>query len=116
MTMIEKYMKIADHYGSMRQLIVLMEECGELTQASSKVFRYVYDLEDDYEDDIFEGDDIELPGDLYDSITEEIADVIIMIEQIKYLLEIEDDDIKAWINMKVNRELERIAESENNDE
>ena len=42
------------------------------------------------------------------NIKEEIADVYIMLEQMKYLLNIYEDDIETIINRKILRQLERI--------
>ncbi len=46
------------------------------------------------------------------NIKEEIADVMIMLEQIKYLLSISDTDINEIIDQKLNRQLERIEKNE----
>ena len=43
---------------------------------------------------------------------EEIADVTIMLEQIKYLLKLDDNDIDLFIEQKLNRQLERIEKNE----
>ena len=43
-----------------------------------------------------------------DNLVEEIADVEIMLEQVKYLLQIPEEDIQAIKLYKVNRTKERI--------
>lgn len=81
--------RIADHYGLKNQLRQLAEECSELAVASSHCARREAIL-----------------GDLI----EEIADVEIMMEQIKYLCDIRQKDIDEVKNRKIERQLERIKE------
>ncbi|MGN0905849.1 MAG: hypothetical protein ACI4NM_01770 [Bullifex sp.] len=78
--------KIADHYGICGQLQITMEECAELIQACSKVMR---------------------KGDRRNLI-EEIADVEIMIYQLKYLFEC-FDEVDELKKKKIRRQLERIS-------
>lgn len=80
----QKIERIADFYGD-KQLWKLAEECGELIQALSK---YV------------------TTGDKNKSI-EEIADVRIMLAQIEYILNIEDD-VEPMIDYKIDRTLKII--------
>lgn len=84
-TMREKLRRIAEHYGLEPQLRQLMEECGELIVASNKYFR----------------------NNAIDGLIEEIADVEIMTEQIKMLLDIGKYVDRAKEN-KIARQLERI--------
>ncbi len=90
----ESIQKIADHYGYESQSRQLIEEMAELTQAINKAWRCRYD----YEDRIEKKRDI----------AEEIADVTIMIEQMKYLLQISDADIDKIVEQKIYRQLQRI--------
>ena len=90
--------KIADHYGLASQLNILQEELSELIQAVSKYRR----------------------GDHY-HILEEIADVEIMLEQVKYLLGnpeiprvVVDEFIKITREDKIKRQLNRIQEEAGN--
>jgi hypothetical protein len=46
------------------------------------------------------------------NVKEEISDVTIMLEQIKYLLHISETDINHIIEQKLNRQLERIEKNE----
>lgn len=92
-----KIKKIANHYGVQKQCIQSMEECGELIQAIAKVQR------SSGQDDI-----IRAKNHLY----EEIADVNIMIEQLKYLLQLSGIRINNEMNNKLDRQIERI-EKEN---
>ena len=84
----EKIKKIADHYGIKRQMHQLAEECSELAVEASHSAR--------------KGTTVK--------IIEEMADVIIMIEQIVYLAKIDMCDIEDCINYKLDRQLERIKE------
>lgn len=78
---------IFNHYGSQMQMDVTQEECAELIQAISKVKR--------------EG----ITAKTYENLTEELADVEIMIEQMKYMLR---DDLIDAINIKLRRQRDRI--------
>ena len=86
----EKVKKIAEHYGLKNQLRQLAEECCELSVESSHSAR--------------KGTTVK--------IIEEIADVMIMIEQVVYLAKIDKCDIEDCINYKINRQLKRIEEEE----
>ena len=95
--------KIAEHFGYEAQSNQLIEECAELIQALSKYRRSVIGVGQplaDYKKTI-----------VLDNLLEEIADVEIMLEQIKHLLQISAEDIQAIKLFKVNRTKERIAES-----
>ncbi len=88
----EAIKKIANHYGFAEQSRQLMEEMAELTIALNK-----YHREQDYPS-------VECAVNL----DEELADVTIMIEQIKYLLRITDSYFEGVVEKKLNRQLERI--------
>lgn len=87
----ERIFKIADHYGVNSQLDILQEECAELIQAVSK-YRRTNDP------NAFDRMHLE----------EEIADVEIMIAQIKYLMNLSEKDIRGIKNTKLERQLERM--------
>ena len=86
----DKVKEIADHYGIKNQLRQLAEECSELSVESSHSAR--------------KGTTVK--------IIEEMADVMIMIEQVIYLAKIDKCDIEDCINYKINRQLKRIEEEE----
>ena len=94
---------IAQHYGFDR-LNLCMEEAAELIQAVSKYIRIV-------------GGEASRSGDtideVVDSITDEMADVLIMIKQVRYLLNISDDKLDSHIRKKIHRTLD-IMELEQN--
>ena len=100
MNISEEIKKIAEHYGYEAQSNQLIEECAELIQAINKHLRA---KEWDKEQIALE------------NLIEEIADVEIMLEQIKYLLQIvspiTEEDLQAVKLYKVNRTKERIAGS-----
>lgn len=86
--------KIAEYYGYAVQSSQLVEECAELIQAINKYRR---------------AENPEEYREYFKNIIEEIADVEIMIEQVKYLLQILDDEVEAVKLFKVNRTLERMT-------
>lgn len=87
--------KIAEHYGEKHQMLKAVEEMAELTQA---IMKY-----------------IDNPA-KWDDLLEELADVLIMTEQIDYLtqnwvtpLGYEHlSDVGHRISIKLNRQLERM--------
>ena len=81
----EDLKKIAEHYGLNHQKIKLIEEMAELTQAICK------------------GNE--------NNIIEEIADVEILLEQVKHLMKI-NITMDVMKKFKINRQLKRI-ENEN---
>ena len=91
----EAVKKIADTYGYDSQSRQLIEEMAELTQAINKAWR----MGNDFDNLLVQKRNIK----------EEIADVYIMLEQMKYLLNIYEDDIETIINRKIERQLERIS-------
>ena len=97
MTAEQKIQYIADHYGYEPQSRQLIEEMAELTVALNKAWRKTFDTVD------------KLPNmDDEERIEEEIADVEIMLSQIKYLLGVGDVELSQIIERKVDRQIERI--------
>lgn len=80
-------MIIADHYGLTNQTMKLVEECNELAIEAMKIRE----------------------GHLPFNLVSEIADVEIMIAQIKYLCGIDDADIEKEKEFKIHRQLERMG-------
>ena len=93
----DKIQKIANHYKLAKQQRQLAEECAELIQATSKLVRY---QETSYASDY--------DWKYLESVCEEMADVEIMLEQIKYLLHINSDAIEKIMRKKVDRQIERM--------
>lgn len=89
----------AKYYGYEAQSNQLVEECAELIQAVNKYRRAGAHL----------GQPTEATENVaLNNLVEEIADVELMLEQVKYLLQIPEDDIVAVKQYKVNRTVERI--------
>ena len=94
------YQAALDRYGIGSQTLMLAEECSELIKAASKACRYFSKLE---------------PGDptafsLVQAITEEMADVEIMMEQIKQNYMISNLDIERWKEQKIQRLAQHLGE------
>ena len=87
----EKVKRIADYYGWNNQLKQLAEECCELSVESLHYIR--------------EGRGIE-------RISEEIADVLIMIQQIIYLLKNDTEKLEKYADFKLDRQLSRIEKEQ----
>ena len=87
----ERIKTIADHYGIKKQLRQLAEECSELAVEASHSAR--------------KGTTVK--------IIEEMADVLIMIEQVIYLANIDKCDIEDCIDYKLGRQISRIKENIN---
>lgn len=88
---------IADHYGETEQLIQTAEECSELSRAALKLRRAYADPDADAET-------------LRSSVAvlySEIADVLIMCEQLMYL-EGCGGDVMRIVGEKLTRQMERI--------
>ena len=84
----ERIKTIADHYGIEKQLHQLAEECSELAVEASHSARKGVTVK----------------------IIEEMADVLLMMEQVIYLANIAIEDIDECIKFKIDRQLERIKE------
>ena len=82
-----KIKEIADHYGLRNQLIQLAEECSELSVESLHYTRERGATE---------------------RISEEMVDVLIMIQQIIYLLKNDTEKLEKYADFKLDRQLSRI--------
>ena len=76
-------------YGIHKQSIVAIEEMSELTKEITKSLREEMRSE---------------------HMVEEIADVLIMVEQVKMMYEVSDDEIQRNIDYKINRLNDRLIE------
>ena len=90
MDILEKAIK---HYGNENQMMQTMEELSELSVAISKCLRYKDDIE------------------ARNNLVEEIADVLIMIDQLKIIMNIKDYEIDCYRKYKLER-LERRINNE----
>lgn len=92
----EQNIKNADYLGYEGQSSQLVEECAELIQAVSKYRRAL------------KGSDGDLKDVTLSNLIEEIADVEVMLEQVKYLLHIPEEELEAMKTYKINRTRDRI--------
>ena len=83
----DKVKEIADHYGLKNQLRQLAEECCELSVEALHYTR-------------------ERGG--TERISEEIVDVLIMIQQVIYLLKNDTEKLEKYADFKLDRQLGRI--------
>lgn len=81
---------IADTLGYEEQSMQLIEEMAELTQGINKYRRYDKGIKQ------------------YENLVEEIADVEIMLEQIKHLLFVSDITLDFIVNEKIERTKQRL--------
>ena len=105
----EAIKKIAESNGFDEASRQLFEEVGELIVAVNKYHRcfkrFIKGLNPPPPKE-------PLPLKERKNVIEEIADTIIMIEQIKHLLQISETDIDQIVEQKLNRQLERIEKNE----
>lgn len=83
--------------GHTSKSIVAMEELAELSQAVSKAYRYIDNNETKMESGLN-------TADILDNMSEEIADVLICITNLKIMYNIKNEDIKSWIDYKIRRQ------------
>lgn len=95
----DKIKIIADKYGFTAQANQTMEECAELIQALNKYIRSL-GLGQTYIPKFTE--------EPRDNVIEEIADVHIMLEQLKYLMDC-DEAVQDMIKLKLERTIERMS-------
>lgn len=87
MTYYEKIKRIANHYGFRHQAIKTAEECSELSAAFCKLVGG-------------EGGRA--------AVIDEIADVTIVLGQMRYLMHIDRAELREVMEAKVKRQLHRI--------
>lgn len=90
----EQLAQIIEYYRPDLQIRVAVEEMAELIQALMKQQRNVYEAEE--------------PSRNYDHILEEMADVEIMLEQLKMIFVTSEYSYDAIIQSKIYRQLERM--------
>ena len=86
--------KVIGYYGKDAQTVIHMEELAELIQAISKIHRA--------------GCGPDIPPDAYQNLVEEIADSLIIIEQLRVIFEIPDHELQRMIDYKCKRQEERM--------
>ena len=83
--------KVIDKNGIKNQLFIAVEECAELQQAISKCYRNK-EL---------------IPTEVWENLIEEMADVMICLEQLQIMYYIDDEELYAMKQYKEKRLIER---------
>lgn len=86
---------ILSRYGPDVQSMVCMEECAELAQAVSKMRRDA-------------GKGQEAVDERYCNLVEEMADVLICMEQLRLMYSISEQELQDMIDAKAKRNMERL--------
>lgn len=97
----DKLLKIINHYGIDKQLKYIHSEYFELDEA-------IIDAEK-FKPKSFTQLNINLE-DYINHVTEELADVMVMLKQFQYYYGISDEEMEKIMNEKINRQLERIKD------
>ena len=97
----EDLLKIINHYGIDNQLKYIHSEYYELDESILKEMEIAFNSEGDF-------GDREALRKAKKHITEELADVMVMLKQFQYYYEISDEEIDNVMKYKVQRQLERI--------
>ena len=87
---IENNISILNHYGINEQIPVWIEEMSELTKVLCKWLR-----------------NGKIPA---DDLKEEIADVVVCLDQLKYAIDYMEDELMEQYKFKVDRQMQRIEE------
>lgn len=90
---INKCKTIADHYGQISQE---KQAVSELMELGYVLTRRPVQRKESWNDELLD----------------EIADVLIMVQQLSLIYQLSDDDIDKKINEKLDRQLERIRHGE----
>lgn len=98
----DKLLKIINHYGILPQLKYIHSEYFELDESILNA-----------ESQRYEGKHCGIPEHLKEHITEEIADVMVMLYQFRYYYKLEDEEIFNKMNYKIDRQLKRIEDEQN---
>ena len=89
--------KVVGFYGPEKQSMVHCEECAELIQAISKMRRAMDAGKDDSE--------------AYYNLVEEMADVLVVLEQLQEMYDIPDTEIQSMVFKKCRRQEARIHDA-----
>lgn len=95
--------KIIEHYGAASQLSIAMEECAELIQAISKMNRSAESIAGSMPDSV-------KFCEAKANLEEEMADVIVCINQLQKIFDIPDSRISVLANYKIRRQMARMSE------
>ncbi len=89
--------KVIGFYGAEKQSLVHAEECAELIQAISKMRRARDAGKDDSE--------------AYYNLVEEMADVLVVLEQLQEMYDIPNTEIQSMVFKKCRRQEARIHDA-----
>ena len=93
---LENNLKIVEHYPTKDQIIIWIEEMSELTKELCKWYRKYDEAEGD------------IAPPLLKNIKEEVTDVTISLDQIKFLIRFLEDELMEIYKQKTDRQLKRI--------
>lgn len=93
-----KAIKIASHYGEAHQSIKALEEFGELSQVIAKYLTGGTDKFPDFRK----------------RFIEESADVMLMLAQLNFLWNIDNEDIIKAVEAKIDRQIKRMNKEKRN--
>lgn len=112
----KKIITIADHYGLFVQLTKLAEECAEYAASHTKVLGY-YELAKEKPNKAKYFQYLAMHAEL--DRVKELADVVVLVEQIKYLCGDSSSglrmELEEFMTKKVNRQLKRIKKEKNHE-
>lgn len=97
----DKLLQIINNYGIINQLKYIHSEYFELDEVIMKAENFQPKSIVQLNTNI---------GSIVGHITEEIADVMVMLKQFQYYYGIEDSEIEKIMEEKINRQLRRIEE------
>lgn len=97
----EDLLKIIEHYGLMKQLKYIHSEYFELDEAILDYEKSGWDFSDDT--------CLDIERDYINHITEELADIMVMLKQFQYYYRITDEQIENIMKTKIERQLNRIS-------
>ena len=100
----EKILKIIEHFGVIHQLKYFQSEVFELNEAIINAENYEPNPNATFTNLCCN------TNNYIEHITEEIADIMVMLEQFKFYYGIEDMDVKEIMNKKIDRTIKRIKE------
>lgn len=110
----EKLLKIINHYGVMHQLKYFQSEVFELNEAIIKHENKdsIVKVLDNLNQMAYSVNNKKYEVKSIKDITEELADVEVMLLQLKEYYHIDGNDILKIMNEKIDRQLERINKGE----
>lgn len=93
--------KIVEHHGVKNQIPIWIEEMSELTKELCKWYRVYDELEGD------------ITPQLLENIKEEVTDVTVCLDQIKYKIHFLEVELYQYYKFKVDRENKRMENKKN---